>query len=531
MSAIGSWLARAIAALGGPQTAGVVLVAGLVMGGLGGAAITLNAQHGGSSAAGTVNVYPCPNQGPSLQTIANGQQLLVTGRLADDSWVRIHLPTPGRTEGWVEAGPLTVNGSIDSLPVATCAAEAGAPAPAVLPAESFTAIVNATPSPGPTLGSSPSPSPPPPPSAAPSPTPNAGPALASLAASSSTISYDQGAYCTTAVKSATISVLASDTAGVASVALLWREPGAASYVQTAMARTSGTAASGTWQATLNSSANGITQAGTLAYYAVATDSGGATSRIPSSGARTITVAVCANKGPTISAASSSSGSSLSWDPLGVASCQTATNITAAVSDVDGVKAVTLFFRRPGDSAWASKPMDNATVPGKWYANLDTLGDKITIPTPPTGSLAWYIKAVDSKNVASQTRTSSITIRRCDSPAVVFVNAVGTSYTFCPQPPSNTTSVDLRWTFSIADPDTISSATLTFKIVNGANPAHTYAQTVSVKVAGQRFSVGSAALDGNTFYGSNLVTWTITTTDQYGGTSSVSSKGTVMIQVC
>ena len=171
MSAIGSWFARAIAAVGGPQTAAVVLVAGLLVGGAGGALIATNAHKASTGAAGTVSVYPCPNQGPALLTIANGDQLLVTGRLADDSWVRIHLPTPGRTEGWVEAGPLTVNGSVDTLPVATCAAEAGAPSPAVVPVESLTAIVNATPSPGPTPTLRPSPSPSPTPKPTPKPTP------------------------------------------------------------------------------------------------------------------------------------------------------------------------------------------------------------------------------------------------------------------------------------------------------------------------------------------------------------------------
>ena len=415
MSAIGAWLARAVAAVGGPQTGAIVLVAGLVAGGAGGALIATNARNT-SPAVATVPVYPCPNQGPALQTIANGDKLLVTGRLADDSWVRIHLPTPGRTEGWVEAGPLTVSGSIDSLPVATCAAEAGAPSPAIVPVESLTAVVTGSPSPAPaptpTIGPSPSPSP--------SPS-NTGPTLASLAASTRTISYDQGSYCPTAAKSVTITVKASDSSGVASATLFWRKPGASSFSQATMTRTAGSAARGTWQATLNTTANGLTSAGTLAYYVVATDTLGATRRIPSSGTSTIAVAVCANKGPTITSVASSSGSSLYWDPLSVGTCQrapkaTTTNITAVVSDPDGVKSVTLYYRRPGASSYSSKPMDNHTVPGKWYANLDTLGDKISIPKPPTGSLSWYIKAVDLKNVSAQTKTVSMSIRRCDSQA-------------------------------------------------------------------------------------------------------------------
>ena len=44
--------------------------------------------------------------------------------------------------------------------------------------------------------------------------------------------------------------------------------------------------------------------------------------------------------------------------------------------------MTLFYRRPGSSTYSSKPMDNATIKGKWYANLDTLGDKITNDEAP-----------------------------------------------------------------------------------------------------------------------------------------------------
>jgi hypothetical protein len=518
MSAIGSWFARAIAAVGGSQTAAIVLVAGLVVGGAGGALIASNSRGGGSGATATVSVYPCPNQGPALLTIANGDQLLVTGRLADDSWVRIHLPTPGRTEGWVEAGPLTVNGSVDSLPVATCAAEAGAPSPAV-PDESLTAIVNATPSPAPTtLGPSPTPSP------SPTASSPAGPALASLAASAQTISYDPGSYCRSAVKTVTISVKASDAAGIAGVTLFWRAPGASSISQAAMSRSKGSATSGSWQATLNTTANGLTAAGSLAYYVVATNAAGATSRIPSSGASTIAIAVCANKGPTIASVASASGSLLYWNPLGASGCPTSTsNITAVVSDTDGVKSVTLFYRRPGASVWSSKPMNNHTIPGKWFANLDTLGDSIKITQPPTGTLSWYVKAVDAKNASSQSRTGSITIRRCDSPARFTSDVLKGNYPF--SPPSN--AFKLVWTVKATDPDGLKSATLAYTITNGATGAHE-SHKITVNVAGKTIVFTSGPLAGKTYVGSDEVTWTITTTDKYGGKSTTSSKATVFV---
>lgn len=511
MSAIGSALARAIAALGGPQTAVIVVVAGVVVGGVGGAAIAVSQRSStGGTTEASVSIYPCPNQGPAITTASSGQQLLVTGRLADDSWVRIHLPEPGRTEGWVETGPLTITGSIDSLPVATCAPEAAVPAPAVLPVPSLTAVVNATPSPAPT------------PVPTPSPTANTPPTLAGLAASPKTISYDQGSYCPSAAHSTVISVKAGDAAGITGVALWWKVPGAAAFTSTPMTMSSGSATSGTWQATLDTVANSITKAGTLAFYAIATDIGGATAKLPAKGSTGLTVAVCANRGPSITGSSSNAGT-MYWNPLGVVgvACPTATSITANVSDIDGVKSVTLFYRKPGSSSYASKAM---TANGQTYsAGLDTGADGITIPTPPTGSLAWYIKAVDNKNVAAQTKASTITIRRCDSPARFFVNALGkTQYPF-----GTNNTFNLVWSTSITDPDNLTQETVSFTITNNASGVSA-SGTFTVSVTGQRMTLTSGPLNGPDFVGSDTVTWTITTHDQYGGTSTSSSKGTVMV---
>jgi len=413
VSALGSFFARAMAALGGPQVATVIVVGGIAVGAIGGGAMASGVLGGGKSGAagGQLAVYPCPNQGPALARVDSGQQLLVTGRLADGSWLRIHLPTPGRTEGWVQSTPLTVNGSIDTLPVVTCAPVTAVASPDVVPQESLTAIVNATPTPEPPPSASAVP-----PSSGPTPTPSAHPSVAGLVASTRTVSYDQGSYCPTAVKTVTFSVRASGASGIASVTLFWRAPGASAFAQAAMSRTGGTATSGTWQASLDTTANGLTKAGALAFYAIAKDATGVTSRIPPSGAGSVTVAVCANTGPSI-AATAAAGSRMYSDPFGLGCTPTTSDITATVQDPQGVKSVTLFFRR-GSGSWSSKPMNNTTVPPRWYANLDTLGDKI-----PVGTLSWYIRAVDGKNAVSQSRTVSVTILLCKDKTAPVVGPI------------------------------------------------------------------------------------------------------------
>jgi hypothetical protein len=286
-----------------------------------------------------------------------------------------------------------------------------------------------------------------------------------------------------------------------------------------MSRSAGTEKSGTWQVTLDTTVDGITKAGKLAFYAVATDTAGATRKLPASGASTITVAVCANTGPAITSAKSSAGSSLYWDPLGVGNCQTATNITATVKDVDGITSVTLFFRRPGSTTWSSKPMDQ-TRTGNWSANLDTLGDKITIVSPPTDTLSWYIKAVDGKNVASQTKTASITIRRCDTEAnFEVVRPMGTTY-------SCTTSATIAietWTGDRDQPEDGLKVVFHWTLSNPRTGAGPISGKMAANVTkGTYYRGTTASFDGSTFYVGTLTVYAVTT-DKYGGTTQSSTK--------
>ena len=142
MSALGATVGRATGALGGPAVTTVIVVAGVAAGVLGGGLFASGGLGGGASASasGQLAVYPCPETGPVLAMITGGQQMLATGRTEDSTWLRIHYPAPGRTEAWVEAGPLQVDGSVAALPVAECEPELVVAPPSLEPTESFTAI-------------------------------------------------------------------------------------------------------------------------------------------------------------------------------------------------------------------------------------------------------------------------------------------------------------------------------------------------------------------------------------------------------
>jgi hypothetical protein len=512
MSALGATFARSLGGLGGPGMAAALVAGGIVVGAIGGGIVASGSTSQPASATGKLAVYACPGTGAPIATVKAGQKLLATGRTDDSSWLRIHFPDPARSEAWVQAAPLQVPGSVASLPVATCQPELAIGAPSLGPGESLTAEQDNSPSPPPIAQATPTPGP--------TATPNARPSITALTASTRTVSYDTGGYCPTAVKNVTFTVKASDSSGLAGVTLYWRAPGASGYTTVAMSRTAGSAKSGTWQVSLSTFSGGITKAGSLAYYAVAKDVFGAVRRIPS-GADTISVAVCVNTGPDITALRSSSGSTVSWDPLGAGRCQTATNLTAAVKDPQGVKSVTLFYRRPGAASWSSKSMNNQTIPGRWYANLDTLGDRIAITSPPTDTLRWYVRAVDTKNAASQSKTFGITVHRCDTEATFGQS----SYSPSPMCPSRPTT----FFGSASDPDGIngSSAVLvyTYRRADGSM------RTAQVRMTGNN--------DGAWYYHVSLqpdsgwsqmrdtMTFYILTTDRYGGTSKGgSSKITV-----
>jgi hypothetical protein len=431
----GGLLSQIAGSLGGAPAAAAIVAGGLVVGAVTGGVASSGVFPGGSATSNTqLAVYPCPDTGPVLFTVPSGQKFLVTGRTEDSSWLRIHNPLPGRSEAWIQTDPVTLKGALADVPVAECVPEVAALA-TVFPEPSLTAIQDNSPSPSPT------------PAPTPAPVANAKPGLTSLTASTGTISYDTKSYCPSAVKKVTFKVKATDSEGIASVALWWRSPGSDTFVSSPMTRATGSAKSGTWQAALDTTANGITKAGKLAFYAVATDTAGATRRLPTKGSDSITVAVCVNTGPAIKSAASSAGKTLFQVTRSAPNCRSTTTISATVTDVDGVDTVTLFFRPPGEATYRSRPMSLAN--GKWSAPIDTTADKITIPNPPTGNLRWYIKAVDKTGLASQTNAVTITIRRCDTEATFGQPSLSPT----PMCPSRATTFYI----SASDPDGIAGS--------------------------------------------------------------------------
>ncbi len=385
----------------GPSLA--ALGAGLLAGAVGGGALVATGTvefggtpAGGAAAGAVLELIPCPDQGPVIGTIPKGQEVLVTGRSADGGWLQLYWPAPGIERAWTQAGPLQLQGDPASLPIEECEAPP-------------------TPTPRPTVEPTPSPTPTPTPSPTPSPTPTAPPKptkpkLSGLEASRTTISYDTGDYCPTAPTSVAISVRATDPEGIDRVTLYYKPPGAARYLTKPM-----TASGGRYVATLDTGADSLRTAGTLTYYVVARDNEPEpqTARLPSKGSSSLTVRVCRNTGPKITSLKANPTSIVADAPN--TNCSTGLQLSefqAQATDPDGVKSIRLFFKKPGASSYTSRAFNQDG--DTWYSYINTVSsvDNIT----RSGTISWYVEATDGKGAKTKSKTSSIKVTRCDSPA-------------------------------------------------------------------------------------------------------------------
>ena len=522
----------------------LAIAAGLIVGVAGtGTLLATGAVHVGggatapaSSTAG-LQLVACPDAGPVIGTLPQGEKVLVTGRTSDGTWLQIYYPGPAFDRAWTKAGPLQLEADASGLPVAACEAPLS-PSPAPSPGPS-TAVVepspqaspspqpSPSPSPSPSAGPSPSPSPRPSPSPSPTPkpTPNTPPVIASLSPSTGAVSYDQGAYCPTAPKTVTFTLKASDAGGVTSATLYWRKPGATAYAAAPMTLAGGTAQSGTWRVTLDTTANGITTAGRLTYYAVAQDASAARARTPASGTAVVTVNICVNTGPTFVSGPTAGNATIYADPRNTGcGSPIGTEVSATITDIDGVKSATLVFTDQGGTV-VQRPM-TGYAGNLWTSSINADDDG----TQGNGTVSFSVVATDSKGASTTSGTQTIQVVRCDSPARIGAGLSsppsnqngGYAWASCPSPvtvtfaitaldpdsPNGPLQVQVAW--SIVDSDGVRRPQS--GVVNGYQlKGSSYSATIPTALT-------SGWCDANSgFYGSgNRLTFTITTTDQFGG---------------
>ena len=487
MSGFGAGIGKAVGSLGGPQIAAVVVAGGLLVGAIGGG-VFAGRGSGPATSTASLSIYPCPNAGPPLAAVGSGQKFLVTGKNADASWARIYYPLPGRTEAWVQAGPLSFNGSLDSQPVVPCAPVVAGPAASVAPGASLTAIENNSPSPGPTPGVTPA--------------PGGGPKLAGLNTGATSIAGGPARYCPGAARSVAFTVNVTGAGDNASVVLSYRKPGAPDFATQRMTRSGGT---NTWQATLATDADGIAGPGSVRFFVSATDAAGHAARLPDGGSRSLDVAGCANDGPTVASLKASPGTV--FTNLGACpNNRSQTTISASAADVDGVAAMTLHYHVPGGGADHQASMSKSGA--KWTAKVSP-----NAANPNArGSATYSVTARDATGKTTKSPTRSFKVTRCNYPAALhFSDSTGAA---CP-----VSTISLYFFASDRDGLASSNAVVSYTYVrtNGNK------RTLTVKpysadqdTKGTWFLIYNIPVTSD-WGSSGSMTAVLKTTDKYGGT--------------
>ncbi|HEV8624345.1 MAG TPA: hypothetical protein VG034_07790 [Acidimicrobiia bacterium] len=342
----------------------------------------------------TLALFGCPGSGSVVAVARPGDQMLVTGRSADGSWLRVYVPGPA-SDGWVPASTVNLLADGSTLPAVGCsevAAATGPPAPTAVPATiAPTAAATSAPTAAPTAKPTARPTATPAPTAAPTATPNPGPVLASLKASRATIYASRSGHCVGDPASLSISVTATDADGVGSVTLYWKPAGSSTYRSKAMA-----ASGNLWKAALSTQASGdqLTAKGTVAYYVVARDADGAQTRLPAT-TKSFKVALC-NHPPAVQGVDFGVGGNLY---AGEGPCTSTLSVYATVTDpdFDSLSSVVVFYKPFGASTYRSYKL--ARDPGStgfYTGQISTVNWPFYPgPSPESYTLSWYFVATDA----------------------------------------------------------------------------------------------------------------------------------------
>jgi hypothetical protein len=223
------------------------------------------------------------------------------------------------------------------------------------------------------------------------------------------------------------------------------------------------------------------------------------------------------------------------NPLGTGNCGTSgvmAGLKTAATDPDGIAAIQLWIQKPGSSSFVLLNHGFSKDGTYWYAWIDTAKDKITV----VGTLSYRAVAVDTKGVTTASSTGSLEIFRCDTEATISGGINKTqngdgSYSF-----SSCSSYTIPWRYYFADPDGLTGATITYAMAH-VNKTTLRGSVKLTRLNRSLFWVASATIPSS-YFGTNTLSWTVTTTDKYatptsrsGGRTSQSRTFTVYLDSC
>jgi hypothetical protein len=223
-------------------------------------------------------------------------------------------------------------------------------------------------------------------------------------------------------------------------------------------------------------------------------------------APTPTAAPTPNVGPVFSAQPAVGLATIAFKPFGTGSCATSTSVTTTATDPDAVAQIQLWVKKPGAASFVRLSHDFVRAGSTWTNSINSAKDGIAA----AGTLSYYGVAIDSKGATTTSKVKTIKVIRCDTEASINggIDAPlidGQREIFC----------SLPWEFAITDPDGLAGATIVYSIPPGTPPLTK--PLVLKHMSGNVWAIGTSFVPHGTF----TVTWTLTTTDTFGGTTTLS----------
>jgi hypothetical protein len=227
----------------------------------------------------------------------------------------------------------------------------------------------------------------------------------------------------------------------------------------------------------------------------------------------------------------SASTTMGWNPLAAPNCPypTAINVTAVVVDPDGVAAVQLWIQKPGSSSYVRPGHDFSKVGAAWTARIDSASDGVGAE----GKLRYYAIAVDARGAQTQSAIASVEVFRCDTEATISgkIDAAPLSdgsyifYFDCVE----TKRWEIPWRYDLRDRDVLTGATVRYTLTSIDGTFTRLTRSVDLRrISGTRTWIGSASIPSG-YGGHSTLSWRVTTTDRYGGTTS-STSPTVLVNL-
>ena len=181
-----------------------------------------------------------------------------------------------------------------------------------------------------------------------------------------------------------------------------------------------------------------------------------------------------------------------------------------VDDPDGVASMALWVKKPAASSFSV--LHPFYQDPDWQTSIDTGADGIDAD----GTLSWYAVAKDTKGAETKSKTQTIKVVRCDTEASI----TGGILLDQPYDLGVCDSIDIPFDFKVSDPDGLASApTLTYSVRNQSGASFSGSIDLTLIFIGHDWVGDAVNSNGPAYFGNNTVSWTITTHDNHGGTST------------